>query len=93
VCPPGPDSSTSTLSQAAVIGPLRRPTRPVSSLGSQCSAKIRSTSLSTPPSIASSAPPGTASSAGWKITRTRPASSGPEASARAAPSTAVVCAS
>ena len=73
VCPPGPDSSTSTLSQAAVIGPVRRPTRPVSSFGSQCSAKIRSTSLSTPPSIASSAPPGTASSAGWKITRTRPA--------------------
>ena len=58
VCPPGPDSSTSTLSQAAVIGPERRPTRPASSFGSQCSAKIRSTSLSTPPSIASSAPPG-----------------------------------
>ena len=34
-----------------MIGPERRPTRPASSFGSQCSAKIRSTSLSTPPSI------------------------------------------
>ena len=47
--------------------------RPDGSRGSQCRAKIRLTSASTPASIASSAPPGITSSAAWKISRTRPA--------------------
>ena len=96
VCPPGPLSRTVDL----VAGGGDRPgaqTRPgrSASRGSQCSAKIRSTSLSTPPSMASSAPPGTDSSAGWKISRTRPGSRSwrRSASASAAPSTIAVCAS
>src|SRR5579859_3035485 len=43
VCPPGPLSWTLTLSHAAVIGPTLVPILPASSLGSQCSAKMRST--------------------------------------------------
>ena len=41
----------------------------------------------------SSAPPGWISSAGWKISRTRPGSDGAVASARPAPSSIAVCAS
>ena len=39
------------------------------------------------------APPGCTSSAGWKISRTRPGSAGARASARPAPSSIAVCAS
>jgi hypothetical protein len=94
VCPPGPDSRTSTRSQAAVIGPTRSPSRPTSRCGSQCRPKIRSTSSSPPASITSCAPPGMTSSAGWKMQRTRPwGRSGASTRASAAPSRIVVCAS
>ena len=91
--PPGPERWTSTLSQAAVIDPARSPTCPVVSRGSQWRAKMRSTSLRAPPSMASSAPPGTVSSAGWNTMRTRPGRAGAEASASAAPSRIVAWAS
>ena len=63
------------MSDAAVIGPLRRPTWPTSSVGSQCSASASAARLAPgPASITSSAPPGMTSSAGWKTSRTRPGS-------------------
>ena len=68
-------------------------TRPTASRGSQCSAKIRDTPVSTPAAIASIAPPGISSSAAWKISRTPTGSSGTDASASAAPSRIAVCAS
>ena len=82
----------STWSQAAVIGPTRRPIVPVSMRGSQCSAKIWSTPSSKPVDITDTAPPGTVSSAGWKINRTRPGSVR-VASSDATPSRIAVCAS
>ena len=95
VCPPGPVTRTVILSHAAVIGPLLVPILPTSSRGSQCSAKILSTDAMPPAASTSSAPPGT-SSAGWKISRTRPCSR-PAAARRArntpAPSRIVVCTS
>ena len=56
-------------------------------------AKIRDTPVSAPAAIASSAPPGINSSAGWKISRTPNGSSAAEASAVAAPSRIAVWAS
>ncbi len=73
VCPPLPNSDTSTWSHAAVIAPTRTPTWPVGIRGSQCRAKISLTPSRTPAATARDAPPGTDSSAGWKISRTRPA--------------------
>ena len=82
-------------SQAAVMGPLRTPTLPASRRGSQCSPKMRSTEAMPPAAMTSSAPPAT-SSAGWKMSRTRPGSR-PEAACWArnspAPRTMVVCTS
>ena len=86
-------SVTSIRSAADVIGPGRTATLPTASRGSQCSAKIRDTPLTAPAAIASIAPPGINSSAGWKISRTPTGSSGTEASASAAPSRIAVCAS
>src|SRR5690606_4798893 len=43
VCPPGPVTFTYTLSQAAVIAPVRSPSWPTSMRGSQCRANARST--------------------------------------------------
>ena len=93
VWPPGEASSISTTSQAEVIGPVRVPSLPTSSRGSQCRAKIRSTPSTAPSATMSIAPPGCTSSAGWKISRTRPGSAGALASARPAPSTIAVWAS
>ena len=59
-----------------MIGPTRVPSRPTASRGSQCSAKIRSTPSIAPSATMSIAPPGWISSAGWKISRTRPGSGG-----------------
>ena len=70
VCPPEPVSVMSSWSTAEVIGPTLRASLPTSVRGSQCSAYTSVTSWSTPPSMASSAPPGLVSSAGWKISRT-----------------------
>ena len=95
MCPPGPVTRTVILSQAAVIAPTRVPTLPTSSRGSQCSAKTRSTDAMPPAASTSSAPHGT-SSAGWKISLTRPGSA-PAADIRArtspVPSSTVVCTS
>ncbi len=94
VCPPGEVRRSSSMSQAEVIGPTRVPTWPTSRRGSQCSAKMRSTSSRPFAAMTSSAPPGWTSSAGWKTSRTRPGSrSATEASARPAPSSTEVCAS
>ena len=76
-----------------MIGPTRVPILPTSSRGSQCSAKIRSTPSIAPSATTSIAPPGCTSSAGWKISRTRPGSPGADASASPAPSSIAVCAS
>lgn len=96
VWPPGPSREISSRSQAEVIGPTRSPIRPASTRGSQCTAMIRPTPSSAPHAIASAAPPGSTSSAGWKISRTgrrsRP-SRYSSARTRAAPSTTVVCTS
>jgi len=95
VCPPGPDTRTSILSQAAVMAPERTPSWPASSLGSQCSAKIRPTDEMPPDASTSSAPPA-ASSAGWKMSLTRPGSTPVAACSarnRPAPSSTVVCTS
>ncbi len=90
VCPPGECRMISIESAAEVIGPGRpRPCRPPSR-GSQCRAKIRDTPVSTPAAIASIAPPGISSSAGWKISRTATGSSGTDANASAAPSSIAV---
>src|SRR5580692_10390371 len=95
VCPPGPVTRTEILSQAAVIAPTRVPILPTSSRGSQCRAKTRSTEAMPPAASTSSAPHGT-SSAGWKISLTRPGSA-PAAAVRArnrpVPSSTVVCTS
>jgi hypothetical protein len=93
VCPPGECRVISSESAAEVIGPAVIATRPTAKRGSQCSAKIRDTPFNAPAAIASSAPPGISSSAGWKISRTPAGSSGAEASAVAAPSSIAVCAS
>ena len=58
VCPPGPRSVTWTWSEADVIGPIRVPRCPTSTLGSQCSAKIVLTPSSPPAPITSIEPPG-----------------------------------
>jgi hypothetical protein len=78
---------------ADVIAPTRVPTRPTSSRGSQCSPKIDWTPSSPPAAITSSAPPGMTSSAGWNTSRTRPGSSGADASASPAAMSMVVWAS
>ena len=67
VCPPGPVSVMSIRSQAAVMAPVRRPTVPAGTEGSQCSANAREAPSSTPEATTSVAPPGMVSSAGWKI--------------------------
>ena len=89
VWPPGPLSTISTRSAAAVNAPVRTPTWPTSSLGSQCSPYTESMPSSSPDSITSTAPPGTCSSAGSKISRTRRPSSSSD-STRPAPSTVTV---
>ena len=62
--------------------------------GSQCRPKIRLTPSSAPARIDISAPPGMISSAGWKISRTRPGSSAAtDCSARPAPTRPAVCTS
>ena len=87
VCPPLPVSSTSRRSAAPVSGPSRRPTVPTSRLGSACSPKIRGDAVERAGLDRHRAPPGMTSSAGWKISRTRPGSrSATPASARPAPS-------
>ena len=45
VWPPVPSSRTSIRSAALVIGPVRTPIVPTSTAGSECRAKIRSTSV------------------------------------------------
>ena len=75
VWPPLPTTRTVSESAAPVSGPSRRPTRPTSRLGSQCSPKTWSTPRSAPAASRCSAPPGMTSSAGWKSRRTRPGSS------------------
>lgn len=96
VCPPGPSSAISSRSQAEVMAPVRSPILPASTRGSQCTASILPTPSSTPQSMASAAPPGSTSSAGWKISRTgrgsRPFFSS-SASTSPAPSTTAVCTS
>ena len=86
VCPPGECRVISIQSAADVMGPAVIATRPTASRGSQCSAKIRDTPVSTPAAMASIAPPGICSSAAWKISRTATGSSGTDASASAVPS-------
>ena len=93
VWPPGEVRRSSSRSAAAVMGPMRVPTRPTASRGSQCRPKIRSTPSRPPAAMTSSAPPGVASSAGWKMNLTRPGSCGALAIATAAPSRDVVCTS
>ncbi len=93
VCPPGPCSRNSIRSAVDVMGPTRRPTWPTGTRGSQCRAKTRSTPSNAPAAITSRAPPGMTSSAGWKISRTRPVRPPHRCRASAAPSTAVVCTS
>src|SRR4051812_16813521 len=62
--------------------------------GSACRPKMRETPSSAPASMAIRAPPGMISSAGWKISRTRPGSrSATPARARPAPSRAAACTS
>ncbi len=95
--PPGRAGATVSMSDAAVIGPLRSPTRPASSDGSQCSAKAQAAGVDQARRRSTScAPPGMTSSAGWKISRTRPGSPSRRAisrSARPAPTTIAVCTS
>ena len=87
-------SRSSSRSVAEVMAPTRVPTMPTGRRGSQCRPKIWSTPPSrAPEAITSSAPPGMTSSAGWKISRMRPGSSGAEARARAVASRIVVWAS
>ena len=93
VCPPAECSAISTKSAAEVMGPAVIATRPTARWGSQCSAKMRDTPVSAPAAIASSAPPGINSSAGWNSSRTATGKSGTVASAVAAPSRIAVCAS
>ena len=93
VCPPGPVSVMSIRSQAAVMAPVRRPTVPAGTEGSQCSANAREAPSSTPEATTSVAPPGMVSSAGWKITARCRAARRAVASAMATPRTTVVCTS
>ena len=94
VWPPLPLSSTSRWSAAPVSGPSRSPTVPTSRPGSACRPKMRETPSRTPASIAISAPPGMISSAGWKISRTRPGSESATAARDSpAPSRAAACTS
>ena len=93
VCPPGPEEGDVDLvagggDRADAQRRLRR------SPGAGRSAARRSARRrrARRPPIAASAPPGTVSSAGWKISRTRPGSSR-RASSAAAPSRIAVCAS
>ena len=76
--------------------PARRPTWPTVVLGSQCRAKMRSRSWAPPASMTALAPLREDSSAGWRISRTRPGS--PPSRARSArtspaPSTMLACTS
>ena len=73
MCPPRPVNSMRTVSEADVIAPIRVPTWPTSTLGSQCRANIRGTPSRTPWRSTVRAPPGSCSSAGWKTIRTVPA--------------------
>ena len=75
------------------MAPVRRPTVPAGTEGSQCSANAREAPSSTPEATTSVAPPGMVSSAGWKIARTVPGSPSSVASAMATPRTTVVCTS
>ena len=96
VWPPLPESRIVSASAAPVRGPSRRPIRPTSRLGSQCSPKTWSTSSRAPAASRCRAPPGMTSSAGWKSSRTRPASAPralASASARPAPTSPAVCTS
>ena len=96
VCPPLPPRRTDSESAAPVSGPSRRPSRPTSRLGSQCSPKTWCTSSRAPAWIRCSAPPGMISSAGWKSSRTRPGScprTYTSLSASAAPTRPAVCTS
>src|ERR1700757_4090523 len=93
VCPPGEYNVISMESAADVIGPAVTATLPTSNRGSQCSAKILDTPVSTPAAIAPIAPPGISSSAGWKMNRTPTGRSETGANASAVPNKIAVCAS
>lgn len=97
VCPPGPRTTMSTSSTAAVMAPVLVPTCPAGRVGSQWSATAWSTPSRAPSSMAKDAPPGTTSSAGWNSSLTFPGKVCPMSrrafSASPAPSTTAACTS
>ena len=77
------DSATSTWSQAAVIGADPHADRPGRrAAGRSAARRSARRPSSAPASTTVGAPPGTVSSAGWKISRTRAGRAGPPASSR-----------